>query len=163
MIICCRRRLALTAVGKIQSDLAKKSTSPVQPNCCTRWPRRAQPHGYEVLLPSSHNSSNSRGTTNLAGDVAITIGTTNVPLEMRTLPPNGGAARPYIPKYNPRYRSWTLVNNTDFLSPGPASGGVDTKILNQRAPGGVLRRQATAARHRPAGRTSRDRNSASRK
>lgn len=37
---------------------------------------------------------------------------------MRELPPNGGTARPYIPKYNSRNRSWTLVNNIDFVSTG---------------------------------------------
>lgn len=74
--------------------------------------------GYEVTLPSSHKRTNSRGTTTLDGDIAITIGTTTVPLEMRELPPNGGSARPYIPKYNSRNQSWTLVNNTDFVSTG---------------------------------------------
>jgi hypothetical protein len=74
--------------------------------------------GYEVTLPSSHKRTNSRGTTTLDGDIAITIGTTTVALEMRELPPNGGAARPYIPKYNSRNQSWTLVNNTDFVSTG---------------------------------------------
>ncbi|MEE2523999.1 hypothetical protein [Pseudarthrobacter sp. J47] len=74
--------------------------------------------GYEVTLPSSHKRTNSRGTTTLDGDIAITIGTTTVPLEMRELPPNGGSARPYISKYNSRNQSWTLVNNTDFVSTG---------------------------------------------
>lgn len=74
--------------------------------------------GYEVTLPSSHKRTDTRRPTTLDGDIAITIGTTTVPLEMRELPPNGGAARPYIPKYNPRDRSWTLVNNTDFVSTG---------------------------------------------
>ncbi|TDL34039.1 hypothetical protein [Arthrobacter nitrophenolicus] len=74
--------------------------------------------GYEVTLPSSHKRTNSRGTTTLDGDIAITIGTTTVPLEMRELPPNGGSARPYIPKYNSRSQSWTLVHNTDFVSTG---------------------------------------------
>jgi hypothetical protein len=74
--------------------------------------------GYEVTLPSSHKRTNSRGTTTLDGDIAITIGTTTVPLAMRELPPNGGAARPYIPKYNSRDQSWTLGNNTDFVSTG---------------------------------------------
>jgi hypothetical protein len=74
--------------------------------------------GYEVTLPSSHKRTDTRRTTTLDGDIAITIGTTTVPLEMRELPPNGGAARPYIPKYNSRNQSWTLVNNTDFVSTG---------------------------------------------
>lgn len=74
--------------------------------------------GYEVALPSSHRRTDSRGTTSLDGDIAITIGTTTVPLEMRELPPNGGSARPYMPKYNSRNQSWTLVNNTDFVSTG---------------------------------------------
>ncbi|WP_437770416.1 hypothetical protein [Arthrobacter sp. KNU40] len=74
--------------------------------------------GYGVALPSSHKRANSRGTTTLEGDIAITIGTTTVPLEMRELPPNGGAARPYISKYNPRDRSWTLGINTDFEPTG---------------------------------------------
>lgn len=72
--------------------------------------------GYEVTLPSSHKRTNSRGTTTFDGDIAITIGTITVPLEMRELPPNGGSARPYVPKYNSRNQSWTLVNNTDFVS-----------------------------------------------
>lgn len=74
--------------------------------------------GYEVTLPSSHKRTNSRGTTTLDGDIAITIGATTVPLEMRELPPNGGSARPYIPKYNSRNQSWTTVNNIDFVSTG---------------------------------------------
>ncbi|WP_458113868.1 hypothetical protein M1D88_07225 [Arthrobacter sp. R1-13] len=74
--------------------------------------------GYEVTLPSSHKRTTSRGTTSLDGDIAITVGTTTVPLEMRELPPNGGSARPYIPKYNSRNQSWTTVNNTDFVSTG---------------------------------------------
>lgn len=74
--------------------------------------------GYEVTLPSSHKRTNSRGITTLDGDIAITIGTTTVALEIRELPPNGGAARPYIPKYNSRNQSWTLVNNIDFISTG---------------------------------------------
>lgn len=74
--------------------------------------------GYEVTLPSSHKRTNSCGTTTLNGDIAITIGTTIVSLEMRELPPNGGAARPYIPKYNPRDQSRPLVINTDFVSTG---------------------------------------------
>lgn len=74
--------------------------------------------GYEVTLPSSHKRTNSRGTTTLDGDIAITIGTTTVPLEMRELPPNGGTAKPYNPKYNSHNQSWTLVNNTDFVSTG---------------------------------------------
>lgn len=74
--------------------------------------------GYEVTLPSSHKRTDTRRPTTLDGDIAITIGSTTVPLEMRELPPNGGAARPYIPKYNSRNQSWTLVNSTDFVSTG---------------------------------------------
>lgn len=74
--------------------------------------------GYEVTLPSSHKRTDTRRPTTLDGDIAITIGMTTVPLEMRELPPNSGAARPYIPKYNSRTQSWTLVNNTDFVSTG---------------------------------------------
>jgi hypothetical protein len=74
--------------------------------------------GYEVTLPSSHKRTDTRRPTTLDGDIAITICTTTVPLSMRELPPNGGAARPYIPKYNSRNQSWTLVNNTDFVSTG---------------------------------------------
>ena len=80
--------------------------------------RESTARGYEVTLPSSYKRTNSRGTTTLDGDIAITIGTTTVPLEMRELPPNSGAARPYIRKYNSRNQSWTLVNNTDFVSTG---------------------------------------------
>lgn len=74
--------------------------------------------GYEVTLPSSHKRTDTRRPTTLDGDTAITIGSTTVPLEMRELPPNGGSARPYISKYNSRNQSWTLVNNTDFVSTG---------------------------------------------
>lgn len=42
--------------------------------------------GYEVTLPSSNKRSDTRGPTSLDGDIAITIGTTTVPLEMRELP-----------------------------------------------------------------------------
>ncbi|WP_050055155.1 hypothetical protein [Pseudarthrobacter siccitolerans] len=74
--------------------------------------------GYEATLPSSHKRTDTRRPTTLDGDIAITIGSTTVPLEMRELPPNGGSARPYIPKYNSRNQSWTTVNNTDFVSTG---------------------------------------------
>ncbi len=74
--------------------------------------------GYEVTLPSSHKRTDTRRPTTLDGDIAITIGSTTVPLEMRELPPNGGAAKPYNPKYNSRNQSWTLVNSTDFVSTG---------------------------------------------
>ncbi|MBT2513079.1 hypothetical protein [Arthrobacter sp. ISL-30] len=78
----------------------------------------ATARGYEVTLPSSHKRTDTRRPTTLDGDIAITIGTTTVALEIRELPPNGGAARPYIPKYNSRNQSWTLVNNTAFVSTG---------------------------------------------
>jgi hypothetical protein len=74
--------------------------------------------GYEVTLPSSHKRTDTRRPTTLDGDIAITIGTTTVPLEMRELPPNGGSARPYIPRYNPLDRSRPLVINPDFVSTG---------------------------------------------
>lgn len=74
--------------------------------------------GYGVTMPSEHKHPYARQNATLTGDIAITIGTMTLALELRELPPNGGAARPYVSKYDYRSESSKLVANTAFLSTG---------------------------------------------
>ncbi|ALE06927.1 hypothetical protein AL755_18110 [Arthrobacter sp. ERGS1:01] len=78
----------------------------------------SESRGYEVAVPSSLERPTHRGTRTLNGDIAIASGTTTIALEIRELPPNAGAARPYILSYNHSDRSRKLVVNPDFVSTG---------------------------------------------
>ncbi|MHA7271195.1 hypothetical protein [Arthrobacter sp. HLT1-20] len=74
--------------------------------------------GYGVTMPSEHKHPYARQNATLTGDIAITIGTMTLALELRELPPNGGAARPYVSKYDYRSEPSKLVGNTAFVSTG---------------------------------------------
>lgn len=96
----------------------RKSTSPVQPNCCTRWPRQVQP---VATRPHCRRATDAP----TLGDPRLSMATlpsrsAQLPLRWkcgssrRIVAPQGHTPPSTIPATSPG----TLVNNTDFVSTG---------------------------------------------